>query len=110
MNVDYKKLGYRLKIAREKKKLTQEELAEKTGVTNNYISNIERNKSIPSLETVVKICNVLDITPDYLVLDSLYSSTGYLHDEISELLQQCSPKTIRLISKVIKAIVEENEK
>ncbi|MDO7788159.1 helix-turn-helix domain-containing protein [Desulforamulus aquiferis] len=109
MNIDYKKLGYRLKIAREKKKLTQEQLAEKIGVSNNYISNIERSHSIPSLETIVKICNVLDITPDYLVLDSLYTSTGYLNDEISEMLQHCSPKTIRLISKVIKAIIEENE-
>ena len=109
MRVDYKKLGHRLKIAREKKQLTQEQLAERIGVSNNYISNIERNHSIPSLDTIVKLCNILDITPDYLVLDSLYSSSGYLQDEIAEMLKHCSPKTIRLISRVIKAIIEENE-
>lgn len=109
MNLNYKKLGDRVRLAREKKSLTQEQLAEEIGVSNNYISNIECNHSIPSLDTLVKICNVLGVTPDYVLLDSLYKSTEYLRDDIAEMLKNCSSKTMHLISKVIKTIIEEQD-
>ena len=54
MEIDYRKIGIRIKAARESKKLTQEELAELTGLTNNYISNIERTRSKPSIENTYK--------------------------------------------------------
>ena len=82
MKTNYKKMGDRIKSARKKKKITQEQLAEMTGLSNNYISNIERNCSIPSIDTLLKICNSLGITPDFVLLDSIYTSNEYLKDEI----------------------------
>ncbi|WP_024834033.1 helix-turn-helix domain-containing protein [Ruminiclostridium josui] len=111
MNIDYKMLGVRIKNARENKCLTQEQLAEITGLSNNYISNIERNHSIPSLETLVKICNALDVTPDFLLVDSVftYSSREYINDNIARLLAKCNDKNVRLISKFIELLISEQE-
>lgn len=111
MNIDYKKLGLRIKNAREAKNLSQEQLAEIIGMSNNYISNIERNRSIPSLETLVKICNALDVTPDYALLDSVftYTSREYIKDDIAKLLSKCNDKSIHLVYKFIELLINEQE-
>lgn len=109
MNTDYKKLGIRIKAARESKKLTQEQLAEITGLTNNYISNIERTHSKPSIETLIKICNALETTPDYVLLDSIYASKEYIVDEIAVKLKKCTKKNIQLISDFITLLLEGQE-
>jgi len=49
MNIDYKALGERIAKRRKVLNLTQEDVAEATGLSNNYISNIENNHSIPAL-------------------------------------------------------------
>jgi transcriptional regulator with XRE-family HTH domain len=107
--VDTKKLGQRLKGVRISRNLTQTQLAEAIGVTNNYVSNIERDHSIPSLETLVKICNILDITPDYVLVDSLRHGGEYIQDEIAKKLAQCNQKSVRLVSKFISLLIEEQE-
>jgi transcriptional regulator with XRE-family HTH domain len=109
MQIDYKKLGSKIRIVREKKKLTQEQLAEMVELSNNYISNIELNRSIPSLETLVKICNALEITPDYILIDSIYTSKEYIKDEIAQKLNMCNEKSIKIISKFIDLILEEQD-
>lgn len=45
--------------------------SKKTNLSNNHISNIENGYSVPSIETFAKICNALNITPDYLLLGTL---------------------------------------
>ena len=61
MGIREKKLGLRLKEARENKKLTQIEVAEKTGMTSTYYAMIERGEVNPSWEKVNKILTELDL-------------------------------------------------
>ena len=89
--------------------VTQEDLAEKMGVSCNYISNIERSRSKPSVDTLVDICNVLEVTADYVLLDSVYASKVMMMDEIAEKLKKCSDKNIRIISSIISTILQEQE-
>lgn len=110
IEVDFKKLGDRIRTARENMNLTQERLAEITGLSNNYISNIERNQSIPSVATLVKLCNALEITPDRVLLDSIYSSKEYIRDDIAKKLSKCSDKSMMLISSLIDIIIEQQDK
>ena len=49
------KIGVIIQMARKKKHLTQEQLAEKTGTTKNYISRIENNASDIKLSTLMRI-------------------------------------------------------
>jgi len=110
MNIDFKKMGIRIKAVRESKKMTQEELAEVTGLTNNYISNIERFRSKPSIETLIRICNALNVTPDYILLDSIFASKEYIVEEIAVKLKKCSKQNIQLISGIITLLLEEQVK
>lgn len=50
----------RIKILRAEKGMTQEGLAEKTGVTRQTIIAIEKGKYVPSLELAFKICGVFN--------------------------------------------------
>lgn len=55
------KLGETLKKAREKQNLTQEEVAEKSGMTTTYYAMIERGEVNPSWAKLTKIFKVLDL-------------------------------------------------
>ncbi len=63
MNEDavYKNLGIRIKYLREKTHLTQEKLAEKSGISLDYLGKIEVNINRPGLKTLIKISNALNI-------------------------------------------------
>ena len=50
-------IGKNIRKFRLVKKLRQEDLAERTGLTANYIGMVERGEKIPSLETFIKILN-----------------------------------------------------
>ena len=94
--VFHRKFGQRVRYLRKEKGLTQAKLAEKANLTNNYISNIETQHSIPSLETLVKICAALEVTPNDLLLGTVQTSSEYLLQESVEMLSKCTPKERRL--------------
>ena len=56
----------RLKHEREKQKLSQLELACKSNVSQNMIAYIETGKRTPTLSTLIKLCNALNINPSVL--------------------------------------------
>lgn len=107
--INYEKLGMRIKLIRKKKNLTQEQLSDKTDLSSNYLSKIERSLSIPSLETLLQICSALDVTPDYLLLDSIHISNAYIMDDIAEQLSKCNHKSLLTISKLINVIIEDQD-
>ena len=55
------KLGERIKELREKRKLSQEDLAKVTGLSQSTISQVEREEKDPSLSTLQKIAQGLNI-------------------------------------------------
>ena len=64
------KILQRLKKAREEAKLSQLELSYKSGVSQNMITYIETGKSSPTLSTLLKLTNALNINPAELFLDT----------------------------------------
>ena len=62
------KLGLRLQKCREKKKITQQEMADACGVSKNYISAIERGINKMSVFTFAKYCEKCGITPNDILL------------------------------------------
>lgn len=62
MNEDefYHKLGRQIKYLRENAHLTQEKLAEKSGISLDYLGKIEVNINKPGLKTLLKISNALN--------------------------------------------------
>lgn len=56
-------IGKKIKNLRIQKNLTQEELAERTGLSKGYISQLEHNSSSPAMDTFFNILEVLGTTP-----------------------------------------------
>ena len=54
-------LGMEIRLNRTKARMTQKELAHEVGVSDNYISGIERNKRLCSLSTLKRIADALDL-------------------------------------------------
>lgn len=68
MATDYKEIGKRIAKIRKQRRMTQAALCEKCEVSDKYISHIERSISIPSTETLLRICEALEVTPDAILL------------------------------------------
>ena len=67
MSFDAKVLALRIRKQRNKCNMTQEHLAELANVSVVFVSSVERAKRIPSLVTMIDICNALDCTLDDLL-------------------------------------------
>ena len=77
--VDYKEVGKRIAKRRKELGLKQRQVNEMAELSDKYLSNIETARSIPSIDVLMKICRVLKVTPDYLLLGSV---TDYVNDDI----------------------------
>jgi len=91
MNIDYKQMGKRIAKRRDVLDMTQAELAEKASLSATYTGNVERGAKC-SIETLMKLCAALDVTPDYLLLgvDKEYRVESL--DDIKDAIFRCDPK------------------
>ena len=68
-NFDYSALGERIRKVRKEKHFTQEQLAEACNLSAAHIGHIERGTRALSIESLITISKVLNISTDYLLLD-----------------------------------------
>lgn len=80
--LDFNFIGQRIREVRNDKHLTQEYVANATGVNVSHISNIETNKVKVSLTLLVQICNALDVTIDYLLENEYHNPTSVVEKEL----------------------------
>lgn len=95
-------LGYKIKAAREDRKLTQERLAEIVGITPGYLSEIENKKTIPSFMILCSLCRTLNLSLD----DIIYHTESDSARNISRLVSQCSEKQQTVIQSMIEAMLQ----
>ena len=100
------KLGINMRYARKQKSYSQQELAEKTGLTVNYIGYIERGKQPCSFKTLFKIAYVLDAIPKSLIGSADYkpeiNKKKVLLNKITNYLEKHDLKFIQLLVKFSK--------
>ena len=84
MAVDYSIIGSRLKQARIKAGLTQQELAEKTNLSIAFISRIERGSSHINLKRLSEFCSILDVSEGYILNGVADSDENYLYNEFND--------------------------
>lgn len=99
--------GKRIKEVREKKKLTQEELAAMVDLSPTHISVIERGVKVPKIDTFVAIANALEVSSDELLIDSIEHTSIGVTDELSELIARLPAKQRKKIIDMVKVFVEE---
>lgn len=64
-------LGKIFKITRNAKGYTQEYVAEQLQLGSRYISDLERGKTVGSIPTFVKLCNLYEVSPTFILQDYL---------------------------------------
>ena len=84
-------IGARIREARLKKKLTQEQLAEKADIGFYYVGEIERGVKLPSLTVFIQIVEALGVTADSLLKDELTASPEF-NNELTAKLEKLTPK------------------
>ena len=67
MDSESKKLGANLKRIRIKKDISQGDIARALGVDRGFISNIENGKTNPTLATITKLAQALEVSSDQLL-------------------------------------------
>lgn len=106
MTVDYKAIGKRIKIARIRKGISQEETAEKSHISTRHMSNIETGRTKPSLPTLISIANALDTSVDYFLCDNVVRSEYVFKGELNKLLTDLDNYELRIILNVMSATKE----
>lgn len=107
--LDMRKIGNKLLAIRKKAGLTQVEVAEASGLSNRTYADIERGTVNMRVETILRICEALHITPDEILTESCTEMTAQ-QEEILNRLNACSPKdketALRLLSVYLQSLAD----
>ncbi|MFR9161945.1 MAG: helix-turn-helix domain-containing protein [Ruthenibacterium lactatiformans] len=68
MEYDLQLIGARLQAARKAKGYTQDYVSARADITEKFLSQIERGKAGLSVQTLIALCDILEITPNYVLL------------------------------------------
>lgn len=98
-------LGKRIRQERKKSNLTQEQLAELVNVSATYIGFIERGERTLSLSTLVHIANVLGVSVDYLLCDSVTPKASSQELLLLKLFSSATPKERETILELVKVLL-----
>ena len=106
MELDYKAIGKRIKIARIKADLTQERLAEMVEISPTHMSNIETGTTRVSLSAIVSLANALSVTVDDLLCDNVIKAKAQFEKDIASILADCDEYEIRIIKDMAQSLKE----
>ncbi len=96
-----KAFGLNLKFIRKSKKLTSEQLSEICNVNPVYIRQLESGAKSPSLDMLIKLCNSLEISPDYLLRADLIANELTEINRISSKLEHLSTDQLRKLDRMV---------
>ena len=104
---DLYKVGEKLFSFRKSKGFTQAEVAEKAGLSDRTYADIERGSVNMRVDTLLKICDALTITPDEILTknaDDIEIEKGNLMMIFDELPEQNKKIALQLLSVYLKSI------
>ena len=102
--INYEKLGLKIKELRQENGLTQDKLAEMVSCNTSHISNIENNHTKVSLNVLLAIANVLNTSIDYLLSEQYENLSLALDNEIMREISNCDIETKKRILRIIKVL------
>ena len=108
--INYTKIGQRIKSARLEKGYSQADLGERVGCSNNHMSHIEVGQTKVSLTMLLKISSALEKDLDYFLLDTPYAKRdSIINSEIADKLKRCTPATLVTVNKILDSLLELQE-
>lgn len=107
MEQDYREIGRRVARRRRELGLKQAQVAEVVGISNNHMSAIERARSIPSVEVVIRLAVALDTTPDEFLVGTLHQKDREEWRQTAELLRGLDGRQLALAARFLAWLREQ---
>ncbi len=102
--IDYASIGFKIKEARLRKGITQEQLAEASGVGVTHISHLETGKGTVSLKVFIAIVNFLDCSADELLCKEITAARPVVDNWLVDLVADCDKTEIKIIADTVTAL------
>ena len=101
--MDYYDIGQRIRKIRKARGLSQEQLAEKVGISTTHMSHIETANTKLSLSVFVDIASALEVQTDSLLYDQPRESVSVAAQNISSILDGCNAAQARILTEIVRA-------
>lgn len=99
--IDYKAIGRRIAFYRKKTSMTQSALSEKLGVTESYISQLERGSAKIPFPRLGEIADILQVDIALLVSDRAVLSETPINTEIHEIIKDWPQERLSLLAELL---------
>ncbi len=101
--MDYYEIGQRIRKFRKAHNLSQEELAEKVGISTTHMSHIETGNTKLSLPVLVLLAEALNVRTDDLLFENPDTSLTATTNEITQILERCTPQQLRFMKDLLQS-------
>lgn len=95
--------GERIRILRQNKHLTQEQLGELAGLNPNYVGQVERGQRTPSVNAIHALAEALGVDPGFLLMSPDKSASSI--SNLMALIALATPEQVELITKIAETVV-----
>jgi transcriptional regulator with XRE-family HTH domain len=98
-------LGSILKATRKSRKLTREKVAESVGISVRYLSALENEHKIPSLDLLYRLIRALGMSADAIFYPEIKSKSDEL-GQFMQMLSLCNQADLKIINATLTAILD----
>ena len=99
--MDYYAIGQRIRKYRKAQGLSQETLAERVNISTTHMSHIETGNTKLSLQVFADLVDALNVSADSLLYDASDFSKQTAYQEITDILDQCTPAQAQALKEII---------
>lgn len=96
--------GARVRKIRKERNMTIVKLAELCDSSENVIRNYEKSRRLPQVDMLIRLCNALKVSPDYLLQDELVYQPHQVKEELLQRINRLSPKNISVLMEMINTL------
>lgn len=101
--MNYYEIGQRIRKFRKAHQLSQEDLAEKIGISTTHMSHIETGNTKLSLPVLVALATALEVRADDLLFDRAEAGRNSVMEDLLSSLDGCSTQQVKVLSDIVKA-------
>ena len=101
--MDYYAIGQRIRKIRRSQRLSQEQVAERIGISTTHMSHIETGNTKLSLPVLVDVAAMLGVSTDTLLFDAPASQRAEANESIKAVLESCTSKQAAIIAEIVKS-------
>ena len=105
----YAEIGKNIQTARVQKNMSRETLAELSGLSTNFIGNIERGEKAVSLESFISIANALGVSADELLGNILKNGYQVKSSILCERINSLSPKKRAMVQDLLEILLKDKD-